>query len=282
MKLEEKIEKSVALIKKAENLSMKMQPEMGFYVGFSGGKDSQCVLELVKMAGVKYHAVYDVTTIDPANNVRFIKEHYPDVQFNVPKESFMRLVEKKGLPTMGKRWCCAIYKEKDGAGSVVLTGVRREESKKRAAYNEVTKWAKRKESRKSMNLDEMESNEFRCVGGKDKIMVYPILEWTEKDVWEFHEMCKIPLNPCYVAHQRVGCVFCPYARARDIKRYCVTHPKLKNVLLSALDKYREGKEGRTKLSSAEDYFEWWLTHESVSKFVAKRKQLKMEFNDFVV
>lgn len=279
MKLEEKIEKSIALIKRAEKLAMKMQPEMGFHVGFSGGKDSQCVLELVKMAGVRYHVVYNVTTIDLADNVRFIKEHYPEVQFSVPEKSFMKLVEKKGLPTMGKRWCCAVYKEKAGAGSVVLTGIRKEESLKRAEYKPVTKWAKRKESRKVMNLDEMEDNEFRCVGGRDKIMVYPLLEWTEKDVWEFHKLRNIPLNPCYVTYQRVGCIFCPFARARDIRKYCVSHPKLKKVLISALDEYRRKKEGRRELLSADDYFEWWLTHESLSKFIAKKRQLKMSFND---
>lgn len=85
MNLNEKINYSIALIRKAEKLSLAMQPDKGFHVGFSGGKDSQVVLELVKMAGVKYHAVYNVTTNDPADNVRFIKNHYPDVEFKIPE-----------------------------------------------------------------------------------------------------------------------------------------------------------------------------------------------------
>ena len=54
MKLQEKIDHSIALIRKAEKLALTMQPDEGFHVGFSGGKDSQAVLELVKMAGAKY------------------------------------------------------------------------------------------------------------------------------------------------------------------------------------------------------------------------------------
>ena len=87
----------------------------GVYVSFSGGKDSQVVLELVKMARVKYRAVYNVTTNDPADNVRFIKSKYPDVEFSVPKESLLQMIQRKGVPTMFNRWCCAILKEKSAS-----------------------------------------------------------------------------------------------------------------------------------------------------------------------
>ena len=130
--LQKKIDHSIALIRKAEKLALTMQPDDGFHVGFSGGKDSQAVLELVKMAGVKYRAVYNVTTNDPADNVRFIKHHYPDVEFSIPEKSYFQLIAQKGVPTMCNRWCCALFKETAGLGCVVLTGVRKEESRKRA------------------------------------------------------------------------------------------------------------------------------------------------------
>ena len=66
----EKIEYSLNLIKKAEKLALKLS-DKGFYVGFSGGKDSQVALDLVKRAGVKFEAYYNVTTIDPPENVYF-------------------------------------------------------------------------------------------------------------------------------------------------------------------------------------------------------------------
>ena len=256
MTLQEKINHSIALIRKAEKLALAMQPDEGFHVGFSGGKDSQAVLELVKMAGVKYRAVYNVTTNDPADNVRFIKHHYPDVEFSIPEKSYFQLIAQKGVPTMFNRWCCALFKETAGVGYVVLTGVRKEESRKRAAYEEVGKWGRTKDKKESVDLDKMEANEFRCVGGKDKFMVYPILEWTEKDVWDFIALRGLPVNPCYKTHKRVGCVFCPFARPKEIRAYCETHPQLKAAFIHAIDRYRERERerDRQKLPSAEDYF----------------------------
>lgn len=239
MTLQEKIDHSIALIRKAEKLALVMQPETGFHVGFSGGKDSQVVLELVKMAGVKYRAVYNVTTNDPADNVRFIKHHYPDVEFSIPEKSYFQLIAQKGVPTMFNRWCCALFKETAGVGCVVLTGVRKEESRKRAAYKEVSKFTRNKEDKEEIDLDKMEENEFQCVGGKDKFMVYPVLEWTEKDVWQFICERGLPVNPCYKTHKRVGCVFCPFARPKDVRAYCETHPQLKAAFIHAIERYRE-------------------------------------------
>lgn len=275
--LDEKITDSIALIRKAEKLALTMQPNGGFHVGFSGGKDSQVVLELVKMASVKYRAVYNVTTNDPADNVRFIKHQYPDVEFNIPKKSYFELIKKKGVPTMFNRWCCAIFKETAGVGSVVLTGVRKEESRKRATYEEIGKWSRKKNKKESIDLDKMEANEFKCVGGKDKFMVYPILEWTEKDVWDFIEKRNLPINPCYKTHKRVGCVFCPFARPKEIRAYCETHPQLKAAFIHAIEQFMEKKEDRQKLPTAEEFFEWWLSHKNVDEYIAKKRQLEIEF-----
>lgn len=280
MTLQEKIDHSIALIRKAEKLALTMQPDEGFHVGFSGGKDSQAVLELVKMAGVKYRAVYSVTTNDPADNVRFIKQHYPDVEFSVPEKSYFQLIAQKGVPTMFNRWCCALFKETAGIGYVVLTGVRKEESRKRAAYEEVGKWSRSKDEKGRVDLDKMEANEFRCVGGKDKFMVYPILEWTEEDVWEFIALRRLPVNPCYKTHKRVGCVFCPFARPKEIRAYCETHPKLKAAFINAIEQYREKAKGRQILSSAEDYFDWWVSKESLDTYLSKKRQTKIEFKKY--
>ena len=278
MTLQEKIDHSIALIRKAEKLAITMQREAGFYVGFSGGKDSQAVLELVKMAGVKYRAVYNVTTNDPADNVRFIKQHYHDVEFSVPEKSYFQLIAQKGVPTMFNRWCCALFKESAGVGYVVLTGVRKEESRKRAEYPEAFKFTRKKGDKELLDLDKMEENEFRCVGGKDKFMVYPILEWTEADVWQFIRERGLPVNPCYKTHKRVGCVFCPFTRPKDIRTYCKTHPQLKAAFIRAIERYRERERDRKKLPTAEDYFDWWLSHISLDEYIEKKRQMTIDYN----
>lgn len=277
MQLSDKIQTSIALIKRAEVLALKMQPEQGFYVGFSGGKDSQVLLELVKMSGVRFHAVYDVTTNDPAENVRFIREYYPDVEFSHVHTSIMRLIEKKGLPTRVHRWCCTIFKERSGVGSVVLTGIRWEESRSRAEYTAVEKKGKTKKDKVVLDLDEMQTNEFRCVGGKDKIMVYPILAWTATDVWQFLKMRGLPINPCYTHGVRVGCVFCPFARKGEVVKYAASHPKQKKALLHAIDRYLKRNPGSSKINNATEVFNWWVSKKSVDEFLQMQRQTSMDF-----
>lgn len=277
MNLQEKIDHSIALIRKAEKLALSMN-DQGFHVGFSGGKDSQVLLELVKAAGVKYRAVYNVTTNDPADNVRFIKEQYPDVIFDRPEQSFFQLVAKKGLPTMLKRFCCAILKERAGIGFVNLTGVRAEESFKRSQYAEVAKWGKGKG--KEIDLDKMDQAHFQCVGGKDKFMVFPILHWTELDVWQFIRERELPINPCYTTQKRVGCVYCPFAPKKQIIRQIKTNPKQYQALLHNLQKFIDNikyKGLHYMFATAEEYFMWWVEKENIKTYLEKKKQTSIEF-----
>lgn len=43
-------------------------------ISYSGGKDSDVILELAKMAGIPYRAIYKNTTIDPPCTIRHCKE----------------------------------------------------------------------------------------------------------------------------------------------------------------------------------------------------------------
>lgn len=279
MKLSDKIEYSINLIRKGEKLALSMNPD-GYYVGFSGGKDSQVMLELVKRSGVKYKAYYSVTTNDSPENVYFIRKYYPEVIFLHPKENFFKLVEKKGLPTVFRRFCCTELKEKNGSGSVCLMGVRREESAKRAKYNDVAIISRRKEHserNKKRTVEEIEENEHRCIKGKDKLVIRPILYWSSQDIWEFIEENNLPKNPCYNEFGRVGCMFCPFSTREQIEYYCKKYPKYERNIINAIEVFISKYEGKKYWNNAEAYFEWWKSKKSIEKYIANKCQLSLQF-----
>ena len=75
----DKVEKAIMRLRTYE-------PPEGYYLCFSGGKDSVVIKALADMAGVKYDAHYAVASVDPPELVRFIKDKHPDVAFNIPKD----------------------------------------------------------------------------------------------------------------------------------------------------------------------------------------------------
>lgn len=267
---QELIAEAIRMIQTAEKLALKLNPEKGLFVAFSGGKDSQCVLELVKMAGVKYRAYYSVTGIDAPANVKFIMHNYPEVIFVHHHDNYIRLVEKYGMPSIVYRFCCARLKENIGAGNVLIDGVRAEESRKRAEYTEVMMRSRRKENvekGRNRNISEIMENEHRCIKGKDRLDVHPILRWSEKDVWEFIEKRGLPKNPCYKIVGRVGCMYCPYASKKQIEMYEKMYPRYKTRILRALEVFWSKKQIEG-LDNIQQYFDWWKSKKTIKEYKA--------------
>ena len=126
-------------VQAAIDILRQFEPPEGYYLAFSGGKDSQCVYHLAKEAGVKFDAHYSVTSVDPPELVRFIKENYPDVEMKIPHDkdgkpvTMWNLIPKRRLPpTRIARYCCEALKESNGKYRVTLTGVRKAESVNRS------------------------------------------------------------------------------------------------------------------------------------------------------
>lgn len=109
-----------------------------YWLAFSGGKDSCVILELAKMAGVKFEAHYNVTSVDPPELVRFIKKQHPEVEFRFPRDkdgkvvTMWTLLKKKATPPSRlMRYCCEKLKGSAGVGTITVTGVRWAESPNR-------------------------------------------------------------------------------------------------------------------------------------------------------
>lgn len=161
-----------------------------------------------------------------------------------------------------------------------MRGIRAEESFKRSQYAEVRKFGNDKD--KEIDLDKMEQAHFRCVGGKDKFMAYPILRWTERDVWRFIRERGLPINPCYESQRRVGCVFCPFAPKKQIMRHIKEKPGQYRALLHCLQKFLDRADGRgitCQFSTAEEYFQWWVEKENIKIYKERKKQIKIKFDN---
>lgn len=129
--IEKKIQNAITLLKMFEAKAIEMHPE-GYYLCFSGGKDSQVIYELAKQAKVKFQVYYNVTTVDPPELVYFIRKMYPAVIINQPDTTMWELISQKHYPpTRRMRYCCSELKERGGKGRFVVTGVRWAESRKR-------------------------------------------------------------------------------------------------------------------------------------------------------
>lgn len=181
-------------------------------LSYSGGKDSDVILALAKMAGINFRAIYKNTTIDPPGTIAHCKEN--GVEIVRPKQTFFELIQQKGFPTRRARFCCEKLKEYKILDNSIQ-GIRRSESSKRAELYK-------------------EPVICRIYGSKkNHVNVFlPILEWTNKDVYDFINHFGIQCHPLYYdengmfcVNRRLGCMGCPLVSDNslsDFKKY----PKL--------------------------------------------------------
>ena len=236
-----KIERTIKRIQVASHIAERHGEVM--VVCFSGGKDSQVMLHLVQRAGGKYKAVYNVTTVDHPANVNFIRKEYTEVQFIHPKLNFWDLCKKKKmLPTMRFRFCCSELKEYYG-GHIRAIGCRREESFKRSKY-------------KILEID------------KVGLRFYPIIDWTELDIWNYIEDNHIPVNPCYDFCGRVGCMICPYAPAKQIYDRFIEFPSLKKKMIDTIRYLRENSRFCIEFQDKTDdeILYWWMSKRNIREY----------------
>lgn len=219
------------------------EPPEGYYLAFSGGKDSQVIYHLAEIAEVKFDAHYNNTTVDPPEVVKFIRNNYPAVEENHPKKSMWRVIESETMPpTALARYCCEDLKEYGGRGRVVITGIRWEESTKR----------------KDRNLFET------CFKDKLKHFLNPIIDWKEHEVWEYLNSRNIEHCKLYdEGYKRIGCIMCPMSGKDGMIHDAERYPKYYAAYLRAFGKMlkngRMAKKGKEYIwQTPEEVMEWWI------------------------
>ena len=227
------IQHSIALLKEHE-------PPEGYYLAFSGGKDSIVCYDLCKKAGVKFDAHY-MRAMEPPELVYFIREHYPDVIRHLPKKTMWQMIYDNGIPPLRNiRYCCRILKEVGGKGRTVITGIRRAESPARANRQEIA------ELRKSL-------------------MVSPILHWSTQQVWGYIHKYNLPYCSLYdEGFSRIGCVMCPCSGPTGMKKDALRWPKIADAYRRACVKSFD-KIINDSWKDGNDMYEWWISGKTFGK-----------------
>lgn len=222
--LQDYVNESIAFLREHE-------PPEGYYLGFSGGKDSITTHALCRMAGVKFQGYYCCTRIDPPEIYAFIKRHYPDVIWLFPKTSFWSMVKQKHPPFRMIRWCCTELKKNPSRAIPLnfrLMGIRAEESVARAKYPRIDVYSKL----------------------KSQILLKPIFHWPEWAVWDFIEAEGLAY-PCLYDEgwSRIGCVVCPFImgdspnKVAEKKRSMARWPGIWRVYKHVFTEWFEAKFG---------------------------------------
>lgn len=281
MNIQAKINYSIDLIRSAEPIALRLDPD-GFHLAFSGGKDSQVMFHLAKMAGVKFHAHMQITTLDPPQLLRFVRTEYPEVQLHRPEINFYQLIiKKKMLPLKHARYCCAYLKEQAGAGSCTLIGIRAEESSRRAKRNEV-EISGHKFSGSLDQFNRRSETTIECVGGKDKLMISPIFLWTHQDIWTFIRDQGLKYCELYdQGYSRIGCIFCPMASVKSKVRDRHNFPGVERAIKKSIQTLiEENNYGKDWGATADELFDWWVSNKPTKEFFGMlRSQTKIPFDE---
>lgn len=249
MDLQRKIDFAIKLL---QSIQQDGPIELSYY----GGKDSDVILALAKMSGIPFEAIYKNTTIDPPGTIAHCIEN--GVTIVHPKETFNQLIEKHGLPSRWRRFCCSALKEYK-IYDRAIQGIRRCESTKRAERYKEPEYCRTYKQ-----------------GGKVRVYL-PILEWTDADVEQFIKDRNIKCAPVYYdengqfhVERRLGCIGCPLKSdvgLEDFKKY----PKLLKAQIKMyqrhLDTHTNTQYYQTIRGSAYNGFYYRLFCRSNDEFV---------------
>jgi len=210
-----------------------------FVVAFSGGKDSQVILDLVSrvIPQDKYKVVFTNTgmelpcTIDTVENTEKVyKNRYPGFKIDQAqsKKNAIDLWESYGPPSRMNRWCCSVLKtalfgremkkllKTDSQPRlVVYEGIRNDESVRRETYGRVG------EGVKHVNL----------------ISCRAILKWNVTEIFLYMFKNDVKVNPAYkMGLTRVGCSVCPFAS--DWSEFVIRkkYPDIAKQYISVIEK----------------------------------------------
>lgn len=283
----DKEKKAIERLKLASSMSLKHYGKP-LVCTYSGGKDSDVMLELFRRSGIPFEASHSHTTADAPQTVYHIRNVFKELESKGIKCSIdyhiqpdghavtmWSLIPKKKMPpTRLVRYCCSELKESSCRSRMIATGVRWGESssrKRREAYEAIGHTQKdgifvSDEKMLLSDSDERRRLFERCEI-KAATVVNPIIDWTDKDIWEFIRQEHLSVNVLYqCGYGRVGCVGCPVAGKRIREKEFADFPKHKEAYIKAFEKMLEVRKAsglETKWKAGEEVFRWWIEDDTI-------------------
>lgn len=253
---------------------------------YSGGKDSDVMLELFKRSGVPFEAHNSHTTVDAPPTVYHIRKKFRELEekginakiemptYKNKSVTMWSLIPQKGMPPSRlMRYCCSVLKETGCANRFIATGVRWDESNARLGRAEYETIASSKKEKilisdeimlMNDNSDKRKMTEH-CMK-KNKMVVNPIIDWKHRDIWDFIQSEHIDYNHLYdCGYKRVGCIGCPMAGKGRWKEFS-DFPTYQRAYIRAFDKMLitlKSKGAVPKWKSGYDVFLWWMEDKNV-------------------
>ena len=272
----------------------------GCTIADSGGKDSSVLKRIAEKCheeyGLQYKIVHNHTGLDAPETVYFVRKEREraikagiDYTIHYPEITFDRLCVKNGmLPTRIARFCCRYLKENYGNRSDrLVTGVRHAEGVNRRLDQGIVTIMPdkgiperiensddfrigRKGGAILLNYDNDESVEmvYTCFR-TNKVLVNPLINWDDYDVWKYTHDENIPINPLYEkGFKRVGCIGCPMARYKERMRQFQLYPKYKERYIRIADRIIEKLKAKhgdayTGTETGIEYFRRWIEDPNV-------------------
>jgi phosphoadenosine phosphosulfate reductase len=299
--LQDKVKQAEDVLKLAAELSA-FYYKKPLIVTYSGGKDSDVMLHIARhcLKPNQFEVLNSHTTVDAPETVYHIRKVFKELEaegihteirmpmYKGERTSMWKLIAEKGMPpTRFQRYCCEVLKEANTPNRLAAVGVREDESTKRQgrdmftfaqskrdyAYSSTDHLSQQFESSKTatqeFNLKNDEENVYDCkfiaaMKNHKETVCNPIYKFTEADVWAYVREHNIEMNPLYAkGYKRVGCVGCPLAGSKKMKKEFMDYPAYRMNYVRAFDKMIERRKEKClpcdqKFKNGETVYKWWI------------------------